>query len=149
MNITPVSFGKVVEVKGNTTMTAYNIASLANSPVEDKTHSAIQKDAKKIFNDVTQNGPVRVFNWNNGKKMYLLSGEDSECAGWYAEYGRNDIAEAKKHMPEGKERERFISDVKKETSDNIKRYITSHCSPYTITVAEEKGEFHLLKQNVK
>lgn len=143
MHISSVSFGKVVEVRGKTKLTAHNIASLANSQVENKTHSAIQKDAKELFNDVTEKGPVRVFDWQNGRKYYLLSGKDSENMAWYAAYGQRDINEARKNMPEGTERERFISDVKRETSDNIKRYITSHMEPYAITVGEVKGEQHL------
>ena len=140
MHIAPVSFGKVVEVRGKTKLTAHNIASLANSQVENKTHSAIQKDAKELFNDVTEKGPVRVCEWQNGRKIFLLSGKDSEQMAWYAAYGQRDINKAKKHMLEGPERERFISDVKRETTDNIKRYITSHMEPYAITVGEVKGE---------
>ena len=143
MNISPVSFGKVVEVRGKTNLTASNIASLANSPVENKTHKAIQQDAKELFNDVTPDGPVRVYNWQNGRKYYLVSGKDSENVAWYAAYGQKDINGAREHMPEGAERERFISDVKRETAHNIKRYITSHMEPYAITIGEVKGEHRI------
>lgn len=143
MNISPVSFGKIVEVKGKTNLTAHNLASLANSPVEDKTHKALQKDLKELFDDVTPKGPVRVFNWNKGRSYFLLSGKDSEEAAWYTLYGHKDVVGAMKNMPEGAERERFISDVKKETYDNIKRYVTSNMEPFSISVGEVRGEQRL------
>ena len=71
MNISPVSFGKVVEVRGKTKLTASNIASLANSSVENKTHSAIQKDAKELFDDVTPKAKVRVYEAPSGEQFLL------------------------------------------------------------------------------
>ena len=77
MNISPVSFGKVVEVRGETKSTAYNLASLANSKVENKSHKAIQKDVKELFDDVTPKGKVRVYEAPSGE-VFLLSGKDAE-----------------------------------------------------------------------
>ena len=79
MNISPVSFGKVVEVRGETKSTAYNLASLANSKVENKAHKALQKDVKELFDDITPKGKVRVYEAPSGK-VFLLSGKDSKMA---------------------------------------------------------------------
>ena len=96
MNISPVSFGKIVEVRGKTKSTAYNIASLANSQVENKSHKAIQQDAKKLFDDVTPKGKVRVYETPSGE-TFLLSGKDAE----FVKYGvmhRNSYICAPKHL---------------------------------------------------
>lgn len=142
MNISPVSFGKIVQVAG-TKSNAQNILSLANSPVVNKEHKQVQKDAKRIFNDRTPNGPVRVLTQNKGKDVYLLSGKESEIASKTIAQGREDIGIARIFMTDQKEFSKFLQSVKRQTNDSIEQLISDKKAPYAITVAEHKGEHRI------
>ena len=137
MHISPVGFGKVVEVRGKTKLTAHNIASLANSQVENKTHSAIQKDAKELFDDVTPKGKVRVYEVSNGG-VFLLSGKDAEKITF------TERAAARKIRREETSYKlvdwQYIKEIKEARDLGIKQYIKTHMAPYAITVGEVKGE---------
>ena len=140
MNILPVSFGKVVEVRGKTNSTAYNIASLANSPVENKTHKAIQKDAKELFDDVTTKGKVRVYEAPSGEQ-FLLSGKDAEVVTF------DERAAARKIRREETSHKlidlEYINEIKERTNLGIKQYIKTHMAPFAITIGEVKGEHRI------
>ena len=140
MNISPVSFGKVVEVRGKTKSTAHNIASLANSSVENKTHKAIQKDAKELFDDVTPKGKVRVYEAPSGE-VFLLSGKDAEVVTF------DERAAARKIRREETSHKLidwdYIKEIKELTDLGIKQYIKTHMEPFAITVGEVKGEHRL------
>ena len=137
MNISPVSFGKVVEVRGKTNLTAHNIASLANSQVENKAHKAIQKDAKELFNDVTPKGKVRVYEAPSGE-VFLLSGKDAEVVTC------DERDAARKIRREETSHKlidwQYIKEIKESTELGIKQYIKTHMEPFAITVGEVKGE---------
>lgn len=140
MHISPVSFGKVVEVRGKTNLTASNIASLANSSVENKTHKAIQKDAKELFDDVTPKGKVRVYEAPSGEQ-FLLSGKDAEAIAFKERNAQRKIRREKtcKKLIDWQ----YINEIKRETSLLIGQYIKTHMAPYAITVGEVKGEHRL------
>ena len=140
MNISPVSFGKVVEVRGKTNLTAHNIASLANSKVENKSHKAIQQDAKELFNDVTPKGKVRVYEAPSGE-TYLLSGKDAEFVTFSERDAQRKIRreETSHKLIDGQ----YIKEIKESTELGIKQYIKTHMEPFAITVGEVKGEQRL------
>lgn len=140
MHISPVSFGKVVEVRGKTKLTASNIASLANSSVENKTHKTIQKDAKELFDDVTPKGKVRVYEAPNGE-VFLLSGKDAEKITCKERNSQRQIRreESCKKLVDWQ----YINEIKRETNLAIGQYIKTHMAPYAITVGEVKGEHRL------
>ena len=140
MNISPVSFGKIVEVRGKTKSTAYNIASLANSQVENKSHKAIQQDAKKLFDDVSPKGKVRVYETPSGE-TFLLSGKDAE----FVKYRERD-AQRKIRREETSHKLidwQYIEEIKSGTNLEIKQYIKTHLEPFAITTGEVKGEQRL------
>lgn len=148
MRVSPVSFGKVIEVKNGAKRTAYNIASLANSSVKNQAHSTIQKEAKKLLDDITPNGPARVFEYdceNLKKRYFLLSGDDTIKVGEYISEGRSKIYDTKDKMDETIARTRTIASIKNETKDKIKQYISLNAEPYTVSVVQDKGDFHLKK----
>ena len=140
MNISHVSFGKVIEVRGKTDLTAHNIASLANSQVENKTHSSIQKDAKELFDDVTPKGKVRVYKAQSGE-VFLLSGKDAERIAFNERNVQRKIRREKtcKKLIDWE----YINEIKREASLTIGQYIKTHMAPYAITVGEVKGEHRL------
>lgn len=148
MRVSPVSFGKVIEVKSGAKRTAYNIASLANSSVENKAHSTVQKEAKKLLDDMSENGPARVFEYdcdNLETRYFLLSGEDTKQVAKYIKEGREKICDTRDKMDETLERQRIITGIKNETKDKIKQYISLNTEPYTVSVVQDKGDFHLKK----
>ena len=137
MNISPVSFGKVVEVRGKTKLTAHNIASLANSQVENKSHQAIQRDAKELFDDVTPKGKVRVYEAPSGE-VFLLSGKDAEKITFTERGAARKIRreETSKKLIDWQ----YIEEIKEYTNLGIKQYIKTHMEPFAITTGEVKGE---------
>ena len=140
MNISPVSFGKVVEVRGETKSTAYNLASLANSKVENKSHKAIQKDVKELFNDVTPKGKVRIYEAQSGE-VFLLSGKDAEVVTFDERDAQRKIRrEETSHKLIDSE---YIKEIKELTNLGIKQYIKTHMEPFAIKVGEVKGEHRL------
>ena len=140
MNISPVSFGKVVEVRGKTKSTAYNIASLANSPVENKAPKAIQKDAKELFNDVTPKGKVRVYEAPSGE-VFLLSGKDAEVVTFDE---RTAASKIRREETSNKLIDwQYIEEIKGYTNLGIKQYIKTHMEPFAITTGEVKGKQRL------
>lgn len=146
MRVSPVSFGKVIEV--NNKRTAYNIASLANSNVENKAHSTVQKEAKRLLNDITQNGPARAFEYdceNLGTRYFIFSGKDTEQVAKYFDEGRKRIYDTKDKMDETIARARTVANIKNETKNKIKEYISLNAEPYTVSVVQDKGDFHLRK----
>ena len=140
MNISPVSFGKVVEVRGKTKSTAYNIASLANSQVENKSHKAIQKDAKELFDDVTPKGKVRVYEAPTGE-VFLLSGKDAEKITFRERDAQRRIR--KEETSHKLIDWQYIKEIKASTELGIKQYIKTHMEPFAITTGEVKGEQRL------
>lgn len=146
MRVSPVSFGKVIEVKDK--RTAYNIAALANSKVENKAHRTVQKEAKKLLNDITQNGPARAVEYdceNIGTRYFILSGKDTEQVAKYFDEGRKRIYDTKDRMDETIARARTVANIKNETKNKIKEYISINAEPYTVSVVQDKGDFHLRK----
>ena len=140
MNISPVSFGKVVEVRGETKSTAYNLASLANSKVENKSHKAIQQDAKELFDDVTPKGKVRVYESPSGE-VFLLSGKDAETVTFDERAAARKIRreETSHKLIDGQ----YIKEIKESTELGIKQYIKTHMEPFAIKVGEVKGEHRI------
>ena len=147
MNISPVSFGKIVKVNG-TKSNAQNILSLANSRVLNKEHKQVQVDAKRIFNDRTKNGPVRIYTQNNGQDIYLFSGKESEIAASTIANAREDIGLAKIFMTDKKELFKFFKKVSKQTNDIMNQLVRDKQEPYTIQVAEHKGQQRIHKVKI-
>lgn len=148
MNITPVSFGKVVKVRGRKS-TAENITSLANSLFPNSTHKTIQQEAKAIFDDITPSGQARVITTNSGRDVYIVSGEDSKIISDALRNYKSDLATSKLFMKNDVTRKSFNEDSRLIAQQTIGSIIKERQEPFVIKVEELKGEQHILKINKK
>ena len=146
MNITPVSFGKVVKVRGRKS-TAENITSLANSVFINSAHKTIQQEAKAIFDDITPSGQSRVITTNRGRDVYIVSGEDAKIISDALRNYKSDLATSRLFMKDDRMRKSFNEDSRLIAQQTISSILKERQEPFVIKVGECRGEQHLLKIN--
>lgn len=147
MDISPISFGKVVKVRDRKS-TAENISSLANSRITNATHRLIQKDAKAIFDDATPSGPVRVITVNSGRDVYLVSGDESQIISQALSNYRSDLASSKLFMKDKAVRKSFCDDSREIAQKTISCILQNNLEPFAIKVGEVKGEHRIQKIDI-
>lgn len=103
MIVNNINFGKTMKVVGNNNVkSAYRIADLINGHAPKTRHEAqVQNQLWEIFPDATVCYPAQALNLNNGKDVFIVTGEESKkireldkdkinyinCA--YQNYGKN------------------------------------------------------------
>lgn len=148
MSIMPVSFGKVVKVRGRKS-TAENIASLANSVFINSSHKTIQKEAKAILDDITPSGQARVITTNSGRDVYIISGEDAKIISDALKNYKKDLATSRLFMKNDIKRKSFDEESRLIAQQTIGNIIKDRQEPFVIKVEEFKGEQRILKINKK
>lgn len=148
MNIMPVSFGRVVKVRGRKS-TAENITSLANSVFVNSSHKTIQQEAKAIFDDITPSGQARVITTNSGRDIYIVSGEESKIISDALRNYKSDLATSKLFMKDDRIRKSFNEDSRLIAQQTISSILKERQEPFVIQIGENKGEQHILEINKK
>lgn len=134
MNISPVSFGKTVRVNSSIE-DARRIAELANSSKPYSKEKKAQKQAKEIFNDVTAEGQAIAIELNNGKDVYVLSGDESQKAQQFYE----DLVIEILSIQEPKQsRQSAFDKIMKKTQDTFNKFVDTTESVFELNVSKNK-----------
>ena len=82
MNISPISFGKTVQVLGNRQI-AQDMVLLANAKKSKAANTVYQKEIKRVFDDIEvtpTNDSKKAMLWETGDELYILSGTEAKRA---------------------------------------------------------------------